>query len=137
MIDRIEKSWYRFIKSKPGERFKERYRHHQSKNRGTFHPARLFYLLGGTTLIIISAFLGWLPVLGWGTVFLGLGMIAGEFHPAARLMDWLEVKARIIFRPVGNVFVKLPLWVQLATPFVVALLTFLLMYRIYTAALGG
>jgi hypothetical protein len=133
----MEKSWYRFKKSKPGERFKDRYHHHQMKNRGTFHPARLFYVIGGLILIVFSAFFGWLPVLGWGTVFLGLGMIAGEFHPAARLMDWLEVRARILFRPVGRLFMKLPLWAQIATPFVVAALTFLLMFQIYTATFGG
>lgn len=133
----MEKSWYRFIRSEPGERFKDRYRHHQSKDRGPLHPARLFYIVGGIILIAVSAFLGWLPLLGWGTVFLGLGMIAGEFHPAARLMDWLEVRARWLFRPVGKVFMKLPLWAQLATPVVVAALTFLLMFRIYTITFGG
>jgi hypothetical protein len=132
VIDHIEKSWYRFIRSKPGHRFKERYYHHQRKNRGPFHPARLFYMIGGMFLIAISALFGWLPVLGWGTVFLGLGMIAGEFYPAAVLMDWLEVRARRVFRPVGRLFMRLPLWAQLATPFVVAVLTFLLMIQVYS-----
>ncbi|MBA2377180.1 MAG: hypothetical protein H0V75_13820 [Rubrobacter sp.] len=137
VIDRIEKSGYRFARSKSGQRFRDRFRHHQSKKRGRFHPARLFYIIGGLALILVSIPFGWLPVLGWGTVFLGLGMIAGEFYPAARLMDWLEVKARRIFRPVGRIFVKLPLWAQLATPFVVAILTFLLMFRIYSMTFGG
>lgn len=136
MIDRIERSWHRFARSKPGQRFKDRYRHRKSKDRGKFHPARLFYVVGGLFLIVVSAFFGWLPVLGWGTVFLGLGMIAGEFFPAARLMDWLEVRARVLFRPVGRLFLRLPLWAQLATPFVVAVLTFLLMFRIYTITFG-
>lgn len=137
MIDRIEKSWYRFIKSRPGERFRDRYRHHQSKKRGPFHPAKLFYIIGGLALIAASIPFGWLPLLGWGTIFLGLGMIAGEFRPAARLMDWLEVRARKLFRPVGKIFARLPLWAQLATPVVVALLTFLLMYRVYAMTFGG
>lgn len=137
MIDRIERSWHRFIRSKPGERFKDRYFHHKRRNRGRFHPTKLFYVIGGLALILVSIPFGWLPILGWGTIFLGLGMIAGEFHPAARLMDWLEVRARKLFRPVWRAFLKLPLWAQLATPFVVAVLTFLLMLRIYTAAFGG
>jgi hypothetical protein len=41
-----------------------------------------------TAHIVLSAFFGWLPALGWGTAILGLAMIAGEFYPVARLMDY-------------------------------------------------
>lgn len=54
----------------------------------------LFYAGGGLVLIVASLLLGWLPALGLGSAFLGLGMIASEFWPAARLMDWGEVRVR-------------------------------------------
>ena len=38
------------------------------------------------------------------TFFLGLDMIAGEFGPAARLLDWAEVGARRLARWVGGVW---------------------------------
>lgn len=38
-----------------------------------------------------SLLLSPLPGPGWGTVFLGLGIIAGEYKPAAGLMDRSEV----------------------------------------------
>ncbi|MGH3088197.1 MAG: hypothetical protein ACRDSJ_12865 [Rubrobacteraceae bacterium] len=137
MIERIKKSWRRFASSHPGHRFRDRYRYHQSKGRGRFHPVKLFYIFGGLTLIVLSALFGWLPVLGWGTAFLGLGMIAGEFKPAARLMDWGEVRARKLFRPVGKAFLRLPTWAQLLISVTIAVLTFLLVYWLYSMTLGG
>src|SRR3569833_1867258 len=41
-----------------------------------------------TAHIVLSAFFGWLPALGWRTAILGQAMIAGEFYPVARLMDY-------------------------------------------------
>ena len=95
------------------------------------------HLLGGAALIVLSALFGWLPVLGWGTAILGLGMIAGEFYPAARLMDWLEVRARRLFGPPGRAFAKLPAWVQLSVSLTLALATFALVYGIYSLVLAG
>ncbi len=137
MIDRIKKGWRLFEASKPGYRFRERYRRRQQSGRGTFHPSRVLYVAGGLALIAVSAFIGWLPVFGWGTVFLGLGMVAGEFEPAANLMDWLEVRARKLFRPVGRAFRRLSAWSQLAISGCVALLTLALVYGLYQVALGG
>lgn len=137
MIDRMKKGWHLFEASKPGNRFRERYRRRQKAGRSTFHPSRVLYVVGGLVLIVVSAFFGWLPVLGWGTVFLGLGMIAGEFWPAAALMDWLEVRARRLFRPVGRAFRRLSGWSQLAISASIAILTFGLVYAIYRSTVGG
>ncbi len=98
---------------------------------------RLAYLVGGVVLIVLSGFFGWLPVLGWGTVVLGLAMIAGEVHPVARWMDRMEVRARRLFGPTGRSFVGLPAWARLSVSIAVALATFALMYGLYFLALGG
>lgn len=139
MIERIKKSWWIFANSRPGWRFRERYRLHESRRRrrGRFDPMRLFYIVGGVVLIVLSALLGWLPVLGWGTAFLGLGLIAGEFYPAARLMDWLEVRVRRLFKPLGKVFVRLPAWAQLAISLAIAVSTFALAYGVYSLTFGS
>ncbi len=136
MFGRIRTSWQIFASGRPGLRFRERYRLLQSRGRGGLHPARLLHLAGGTVLIVLSAFFGWLPVLGWGTVVLGLAMIAGVFYPVARLMDRLEVGARILFKPLGNKLVRLPAWAQLSASLGIALATFALVYGIYSLALG-
>jgi hypothetical protein len=136
MFGRIRTSWQIFASGRPGLRFRERYRLLQSRGRGGLHPARLLHLAGGTVLIVLSAFFGWLPVLGWGTVVLGLAMIAGVFYPVARLMDRLEVEARILFKPLGKKLVRLPAWAQLSASLGIALATFALVYGIYSLALG-
>ncbi len=136
MVGRIRTSWRIFASGRPGLRFRERYRLLQSRGRGGLHPARLLHLAGGTVLIVLSAFFGWLPVLGWGTVVLGLAMIAGVFYPVARLMDRLEVEARILFKPLGKTLARLPAWAQLSASLGIALATFALVYGIYSLALG-
>ena len=98
---------------------------------------RLAYLVGGVALIILSGFFGWLPVLGWGTVVLGLAMIAGEVYPVARWMDRMEVRARRLFGPTGRTLVGLPAWAQLSVSLALALATFALMYGLYSLTLDG
>ena len=137
MIERIRTSWRLFASGRPGLRFRERYRLRQSRGHRGFHPVRLAYLVGGMTLIVLSGFFGWLPVLGWGTVVFGLAMIAGEVHPVARLIDWLEVRVRKLFGPTRRTFVGLPAWVQLSVSLAGAVATFTLMYGLYSLALGG
>ena len=137
MIERIKWSWQLFASGRPGLRFRERYRLHQTRRRGGFDLVRLSYVVGGTVLIVVSAFFGWLPILGWGTAILGLSMIAGEFYPIARLMDWLEVRARRLLKPLGKAFVRLPAWTQLSISLTLAISTFALMYGLYSMTSGG
>ena len=137
MIGRIRTGWRIFARGRPGVRFREHYRLRQSRSRRKLHPARLLHLTVGTVLFVLSAFFGWLPVLGWGTAFLGLGMIAGEFYPVARLMDRLEASARIVFKPLGRKLARLPAWAQLTASLGVALATLALVYGFYSLALGG
>ena len=137
MIGHLRTSWRIFAGSRPGLRFREHYRLRQSQGRGTFHPARLSYLAVGTVLIFGSTLFGWLPVLGWGTAFLGLAMIAGEFYPVARLMDRLESEARILFKPLGKKLARLPAWAQLSASLGIALATFAVVYGLYSITLGS
>jgi hypothetical protein len=137
MIERVRTSWRIFASGRPGLRFRERYRLRQSRGHGTFHPARLLYIAVGTALVAVSALFGWLPVLGWGTVFVGLAMIAGEFSSVARLMDRLEARARILFGPLGKKLAGLPAWTQLSVSLTVALVTFALMYGLYSLTFSG
>ncbi|WP_119066345.1 hypothetical protein [Rubrobacter indicoceani] len=146
---RFRESWKRFASSRPGQRFQDRYSYRKSLRRKRarrlvrsswlrkFDLARIFYLGGGIILICLSAVGGWLPVLGWGTVFLGLGMIAGEFRPAARFMDWAEKRGRKAFRPVWHLYLLLPRWLQFVLPLLIALGTFALMVMVFRATFAG
>ena len=100
------------------------------------HPVRLLYLGGGAALIVVSALFGWLPVLGWGTVVLGLAMIGGEVEPVARLMDRWEVAARRLLGPPARTVGRLPVWAQLCVSLTGALVTFALVYGLYSLSFG-
>jgi hypothetical protein len=137
MIRHLRTSRRIFAGGRPGLRFRENYRLRQSRRRGTFHPARLSYIAVGTALIAGSALFGWMPVLGWGTGILGLGMIAGEFYPVARLMDRLEPRARMLFKPLGKTLARLPAWTQLSVSLGVGVATFVVMYGLYSITFGS
>lgn len=94
MIEKIRESWQSFKESEPGQRFKDRYRRRQQSKSGKFDLGLVVSVLGGILIVLggIVAVPG--PGPGWLIVFLGLGLVAGEFRPIARFMDWAEVRLR-------------------------------------------
>ena len=104
MMARTKQSWQEFKESKPGHRFQDRYRRRQESEHGWKDPRRLFYVVGGLILAVGSLAFGVLPGPGMLTFFLGVGMIAGEFGPVARLLDRSEVRARELGRWVGGIW---------------------------------
>lgn len=103
MIRQIKQSWREFTESKPGERFKDRYRRRQQDERGHI-IWRIFLITLGAVIALGSLILAPLPGPGWATVFVGLMILAGEFLPAARSLDWLEVRLRKFWRFVEMVW---------------------------------
>ncbi len=67
-------------------------------------PRKLFYVVGGLILALGSLAFGVLPGPGMLTFFVGVGMIAGEVRPVARLLDWAEVRAREFGRWVRGIW---------------------------------
>jgi hypothetical protein len=140
MIELVKERWRLFAGGgRPGSRFRERYLARKRARRSGGRPgwSRAFAVAGGAALVVLSALFGWLPILGWGTVVLGLGMIAGEFYPAARLMDRLEVGSRRLLGPLVGALVGLPAWARLCASVAGALAGLALAYWLYSLALGG
>lgn len=96
MIGRLKGHWEEFTESKPGERFKERYRRRQQEPGHIVK--RIVLIILGAVLAVGSLFTAPLPGPGFATVFLGLAILAGELLPAARLLDWSEVRLRELWR---------------------------------------
>jgi uncharacterized protein (TIGR02611 family) len=89
------KEWRWFLKhSAPGCRFRDRYRRRQQAGRGRSMLRRACYVALGTAIAIGSLVLAPLPGPGWGTFFVGLGIIAGEVLQVAHLLDRGETKLR-------------------------------------------
>jgi Putative transmembrane protein (PGPGW) len=87
--------WRWFLKhSEPGCRFRDRYRRRKQTGRGRSMFRRACYVALGTAIAIGSLVLSPLPGPGWGTFFVGSGIVAGEVWHVARLLDRSEVKLR-------------------------------------------
>jgi Putative transmembrane protein (PGPGW) len=89
------KEWRWFLKqSAPGCRFRDRYRRRQQAGRERSTLRRASYVAFGIVIALGSLLLAPLPGPGWGTFFVGLGIVAGEVLHVARLLDRGEVKLR-------------------------------------------
>ena len=108
MIERVQlyarQQWQTFSQGEPGKRFQERYHRRQESGHGRFGLRRILNLTLGILIVAVSAVGGLLPALGWGTAIIGFALIAGEFLPAARLLDWAEVKLRRFWLFVGDIW---------------------------------
>lgn len=135
MLDKARGDWQSFRRSRLGHRFQERYRRRQRESSGPFDPGKVLYIGVGLVLMVGSAIFGVLPGPGTLTLFLGLAMIAGEFRPVARLLDWAEVRGREFLRwfrrvwrgasPVGKALISL---VILALALALAYLAYRLLF---------
>jgi uncharacterized protein (TIGR02611 family) len=97
MVEQIERQWREFRESKPGERFKNRYRRRRQDEQGHI-IWRIFLITLGAVIALGSLVLAPLPGPGWATVFVGLMILGGELLPAARFLDWLEVQLRRLWQ---------------------------------------
>jgi hypothetical protein len=87
--------WRRFLRaSVPGRRFRDRYRRRQHSSHGQSALRRACYVSFGIAVAIGSLILAPLPGPGWGTFFVGLGIVSGEVLHVARFLDRTEVEMR-------------------------------------------
>ena len=94
-------------------------------------------MVGGLLIAVVSLVLGVLPGPGTLTFFLGLAMIAGEFYPVARLLDWAEVRLRRAARAVGEVWADASPAGRAVIALVLLILLAALAYGVYSLLFGG
>ncbi|TVO59303.1 PGPGW domain-containing protein [Denitromonas halophila] len=94
MFERIKESWHSLKKSEPGERFQDRYHHHQSRRDGRPGLSVLLRLAGGTVVALLGLVMLFTP--GPGLVFMAAGaaLLGSESRIVARALDRLEVLVR-------------------------------------------
>ena len=102
MIGRLKGDWEELKESKPGERFKDRYRRRQQEPGHIVN--RIVLVILGSIIAVGSLLTAPLPGPGFATVFLGLAILAGELLPAARFLDWSEVLFRQLWQFVRNIW---------------------------------
>src|SRR5215218_2132892 len=108
MIGRMRDGWRRFTASKPGHRFRARYRRNQRSGQGSSALRKVLVIVGGIIIVVASLLLAPLPGPGWGTLILGLVILAGELLILARFLDRAEIKLRGPARQAKVVWASLP-----------------------------
>ena len=108
MIENWREDWRLFKASKPGFRFRDRYRRRQRSGPGGFDFRKALYIVVGLAVAIVSLLLAPLPGPGWGTFFVGLMTLAGELLIVARLLDRVDVTLRGPARRVKSAWARLP-----------------------------
>jgi hypothetical protein len=95
VLENSIEEWRWFLKhSAPGRRFRDRYRRRQQTGRDRSMLRRVCYVAFGIAIAIGSLLLAPLPGPGWGTFFVGLGIVSGEVVHVARFLDRGEVRVR-------------------------------------------
>ena len=95
VLNNAIEEWRWFLKhSAPGCRFRDRYRRRQQTGRDQSMLRRACYVAFGIAIAMGSLVLAPLPGPGWGTFFVGSGIVAGEVWHVARILDRSEVKLR-------------------------------------------
>ena len=135
MFEQLQEHWREFRESKPGQRFKDRYWRRRQHEQGHI-LWRIFLITLGAVIALGSLVLAPLPGPGWGTVFVGLMILAGEFLPAARSLDWLEVRLRKFWRFVEMVWRASALG-KVAVILVAALCAAAVVYVVYFLLFSG
>ena len=135
MFEQIHQHWREFGESKPGQRFKDRYR--RRRQDGQSHIVlRIFLITLGAVIAVGSLVLAPLPGPGWATVFIGLMILAGELLPAARFLDWLEVWLRKLARFIHKVW-RASVLGKIAVILAAALCVAALIYVVYLLIFSG
>lgn len=98
LISQARKDLRLLLDSAPGQRFRDRYqrrqaRHHEQGGRAGPNY-KVMYLCLGLVVFLFGIVMFPLPGPGWAICLLGLGLIAGEYILAARLLDGLEILIR-------------------------------------------
>ncbi len=137
MINRMKQNWQQFKQSNPGHRFQDRYAHRQHQEQGRWTAGKLFNVVLGLAIIAAGIFLIAAPGPGWITVFIGLGFIASEFAPVARLLDWAEVRGRAIVKWAKDSWEQASLAMKMLIVLLVAAGVAAVAYGAYTLIFGG
>src|ERR671912_334295 len=134
MIEQMQRHWREVKERKNGERFEDRYSRRRREERG--HVVwRVFLITLGAVIAVGSLILAPLPGPGWATVFIGLMILAGELLPAARFLDWLEIRLRKLGRYIYKIW-RASIWGKFAVILVSALCVAAVAYVAYLLLSG-
>lgn len=100
-------------RGRPGHRFQDHYEHEKHGQGGRSSRGRAWRIALGVALVALGVVLCVIPGPGLPLVFVGGGLLAAESRFVARIMDWLELRVRAVWRWALARWKRLPLWGQI------------------------
>lgn len=97
MFEDLKKDWRILRENPPGRRFQARYRY-RTIDAPPSAAGRTARIAIGVALLPVGVFLWFVPGPGWLTIFVGLGLLAGESRRLSRFLDGVELGIRGIIR---------------------------------------
>jgi hypothetical protein len=100
-MGRIKAYWGQLLRGHDGRRFRELYAY-RHRRRGDGPWARTLTILAGVGLVFGGLAIGWLPGPGGFIALIGGALLAAEFLPIAKALDWAERRIRAIVHRLRN-----------------------------------
>lgn len=120
-LDTVRQNWRQLQKGTPGHRFRQFHEWRQKRRESGFSLERVVVLGGGFLLLLGGLAIGWLPGPGGFISVFGAALLATEYRPLARLLDWTEVRGRRIMRWIQNFWRTSSLVIKIASVLAIAL----------------
>lgn len=90
--------WSKFLDSKPGRRFQDRYHRRRESAYRVSSFTGYANAVGGLVVVLLGIVFIPVPGPGWVVLFLGLGLLSGDYLPLARVLDRAEFRVRTYTR---------------------------------------
>lgn len=112
VVPELRKNFRHIKRGRPGHRFRDHYAYERRTHRGRRSTSRILTLLLGIAAVIVGLVLCVIPGPGLPFIFVGGGLLAAESLMVARIMDWLEVKLRTVWKWGMGYWKHWPRWAQ-------------------------
>lgn len=120
-LQTVRQNWRQMKKGTPGHRFRQFHEWRQKRRESGFSLERVVVLGGGVLLLLGGLAIGWLPGPGGFISVFGAALLATEFRPLARLLDWAEVRGRRVMRWIHDFWRRSSLVMKIASVLAIAL----------------
>ena len=97
MLATIKREWQALKKGRPGTRFQQRAERAKRDRAKQSTVKRLARPAIGVVLLVAGVIFCLIPGPGLPLIFIGAALLAEQSRPAARFLDWLEIRARKSF----------------------------------------
>lgn len=113
-VAQIRQRWRLLRRGRPGHRFQEWYARARVARHRPGALARIARLLLALVCLAVGLFLVVFPGPAIPFLMIAGGLLALESRPIARLMDWVELRLRAIWRWGWKRWCRLPSWLHVA-----------------------